>query len=99
MTDEEIRKAVWSFDDGTPLGAARAGHHAVLFHQYQAALQWYDLALKRGGPRGPVQVSRGLVQQHLHDIGAARAALDEAVRLLPDDRIVAQHRLVLGGVQ
>ncbi len=99
MSEDEIRKAVWSFDDGTPLGAARAGHHAFLFHRPGAALQWYDLALTRGGERGPLQVSRGLVQQHLHDIVAARAALDEAKRLLPTDPIVRQHRAVLGGSQ
>ena len=96
MTDEEVGAAVWAFDDSTPQGAARAGHHAYLFHRYDAALLWYDLALKRGGERGPLQVSRGLVHQNLHDIQAARAALDEARLLLPDDPVVAQHRLVLG---
>ena len=96
MTDDEIRSAVWRFDDGSALGAARAGHHAVLFHQYQAAMKWYDLALKRGAPRAALQVNRGLVFQHLHDLASARAALDEAVALLPEDVLVAQHRTVLG---
>jgi tetratricopeptide (TPR) repeat protein len=97
MTDAEIRDAVWSFDDGSAPGAARAGHHAVLFHQYRAAMKWYEIALKRGGDTGPLKVSQGLVHQHLHDLDAARAALDEAVALLPEDRLVWQHRAVLGG--
>ena len=97
MTDEEIQAAVWGFDDGSAPGAARAGHHAVLFQQYRAAMKWYELALKRGGDRGPILVSQGLVHQHLHDLEAARAALDEAAVLLPEDRLVWQHRAVLGG--
>ena len=42
-------------------------------------------------------VSQGLVHQHLQDLDAARTALDEAVALLPEDRLVWQHRAVLGG--
>jgi lysophospholipase L1-like esterase len=96
MTQAEITRAITGFDDGSAVGAARAGHHAVLFGLYPAALQWYDLALKRGGARGPLQLSRGLVLQHTHDLEAARAALDEAVSLMPGDSSVWQHRAVLG---
>ena len=60
-------------------------------------MKWYDLALKRGAPRAALQVNRGLVFQHLHDLSSARAALDEAAELLPGDVLVSQHRTVLGG--
>jgi hypothetical protein len=67
-----------------------------LFRLYQGALAWYDLAESRGGPSAGLWVSRGLVQQHLHDIQSARRALDAALQLEPNDMEIRQFRAVLG---
>jgi len=96
MTSAEITATIRSFDDGTPQGAAVAGHHATLFNLPRGALAWYDLALERGGSVGPIQVSRGLTLQRLHDMNGARAALDIAVANLPEDVEIRQFRAVLG---
>ncbi len=95
MTEIEIETTIRSFDDGTPQGAAIAGHQAVLFGLYRGALAWYDLALSRGGDRSALFVSRGLTLQHLHDIQSARTALDLAQQDEPDDTDIQQFRAVL----
>ena len=99
MTTEEITATIRSFDDGTPEGAAIAGHHATLFNLPKGALAWYDLALERGGSVGALQVSRGLTLQRLHDVHGARDALDIAQAHLPNDIEVRQFRAVLGATQ
>lgn len=96
MNAAEIDAAIRAFDDGTAEGAAAAGHQAVLFRLYQGALAWYDLAESRGGSSAGLWVSRGLVQQHLHDIQSARRALDAALQLEPNDTEIRQFRAVLG---
>ena len=65
MSQAEIERVIRSFDDGTPLGAARAGHHATLFGLYRGALAWYALSMKRGGPRPVLELNRGLLLQRL----------------------------------
>ena len=95
MTEAEIQTTIRSLDDGTPEGAATAGHQAVLFGLYRGALAWYDLALSRGGDRSALFVSRGLTLQHLHDIQGARTALDIAQQDAPDDIDIQQFRAVL----
>ena len=97
MSQAEVEQTIRSFDDGTPAGAALAGHHATLFKLHRGALAWYDLALSRGGERPALQVSRGLTLKRLHDLEGARMALDEAVAGLPGDVEVAATRRVLGG--
>jgi lysophospholipase L1-like esterase len=99
MTQEEITATIRSFDDGTPEGAAIAGHHATLFNLPKGALAWYDLALERGGSVGPIQVSRGLTLQRLHDVQGARTALDAALARLSNDVEVQHFRAVLGDIQ
>jgi hypothetical protein len=99
MTPEEVTATIRSFDDGTPEGAAIAGHHATLFNLPKGALAWYDLALERGADVGSIQVSRGLTLQRLHDVRGARAALDIAQTHLPNDIEVRQFRAVLGATQ
>jgi hypothetical protein len=96
MTTTEVGRAIREFDDGTAEGAALAGHHAVLFHRPRAALTWYAQAGERGGPTGPLMLSRGLVFTTLGDVLAARAALDAAGQHLPEDVELRQHRQVLG---
>ncbi len=97
MTESEMLRVIREFDDGTAEGAARAGHHAVLFHRPKAALGWYEHSLERGGSQGALSLSRGLVLTTLGDIVGARQALDLAVAALPADVEIRQHRQVLGG--
>jgi len=96
MSEAEIEAAIRSKDDGTPTGAAVAGHHASLFGLHRGALAWYDLAVSRGEMTAGIAVSRGLTMLHLHDIAGARQALDQALMLEPSDLEIRQHRAVLG---
>lgn len=96
MSEAEINSAIRSQDDGTPVGAATAGHQAVLFGLYRGAMAWYDLAESRGEESAGLWLSKGLVLQHLHDIDGAREAMDNAAFLAPDDVEVHQFRAVLG---
>jgi hypothetical protein len=96
MSESEINAAIRSQDDGTPAGAATAGHQAVLFGLYRGALAWYDLAESRGEESAGLWLSKGLVLQHLHDISGAREAIDQAAILAPADPEIHQFRAVLG---
>jgi lysophospholipase L1-like esterase len=96
MTEAEVETTIRAHDDGTPQGAAIAGHQAVLFGLYRGALAWYDLAMTRGGDPTALSVSRALTLQHLHDIQNARGALDSALRGAPGDTEIRQFRAVLG---
>ena len=96
MSAAEVTAAIRSADDGTAIGAATAGHQAVLFDLHKGALAWYDLAESRGGASAGLWTSRGLVLQHLHDMVGARRALDEAQRIDPADVEIRQFRDVLG---
>ena len=96
MSESEINTAIRSQDDGTPIGAATAGHQAVLFGLYRGALAWYDLAESRGEESAGLWLSKGLVLQHLHDINGAREAIDNAAVMAPDDLEIHQFRAVLG---
>jgi hypothetical protein len=97
MTPSEIETTIRSFDDGSPEGAARAGHHATLFNLHRGALAWYDLALTRGGHRSALQVSRGLTFQRLHDVEQAINAFTEAAVSVPDDPEIQQFLFALSG--
>lgn len=95
MTDAEVLRVIRSFDDGTAAGAARSGHHAMLFHRPKAALTWYGRAVERGGALGALHLSRGLVLTTLGDIAGAQEAFRRATVLLPNDTETRQHLTVL----
>ncbi len=71
--------------DGTPGGLTIAGHHAYGAEYYSLALSLYDQALVSGAPRGPLLVNRALALWRLGRWQASGAALEEAVRLMPND--------------
>jgi len=96
MSQQEVDRTIRTFDDGSPLGATLAGHHAALFGLHGGALAWYDLAISRGGPTPALELNRGLILQRMHDVSGARSALDKALAAMPDDVAIRQFRSVLG---
>jgi lysophospholipase L1-like esterase len=81
--------------DDSPESAAEAGHRAVIAAHFDLAIDYYRLAIERGGPAPDLGVSVALTKLYAADIDGARAALDQALSSLGEEPYLRDLRSTL----